>query len=122
MTAGAIAHAATSPQVTILRMKPSSNISRGAVRAVKNVAYYASVIVNRRKFLATSAGIGAIGWMQPPSQPPAAHPPAPPPAQTPGPPGEATPGRVRKLGLGDGDRDGLLYAPVDYTADKPLPL
>ena len=42
--------------------------------------------------------------------------------QMPGPPGEATPGRLRRLGLGDGDRDGLLYAPVGYKAGEPMPL
>jgi phospholipase/carboxylesterase len=87
------------------------------VRAVKNVAYYALLILNRRKFLTATAAVGAIGWTQPPPQPP-----APQPTQTPGPPGEATPGRVRRLGLGDGDRDGLLYAPAGYTPGKALPL
>ena len=81
--------------------------------------------MNRRKFLAAGAA-GALGWTHTSAaQQPAPQIPAPPqaqPAQMPGPPGEATPGRVRRLGLGDGDRDGLLYAPTGYTPETPLPL
>jgi phospholipase/carboxylesterase len=73
--------------------------------------------VDRRKFLATAGSVGALAWMQPPATPVQAQP-----AQMPGPPGEATPGRVRRLGLGDGDRDGLLYAPTGYKPETPLPL
>ncbi len=40
----------------------------------------------------------------------------------PGPPGEPTPGRARRLGIGDGERDGLLYVPRGYTATAPMPL
>jgi len=42
--------------------------------------------------------------------------------QMPGPPGDPTPGRARRLGIGDGERDGLLYVPRGWEADKPMPL
>ena len=78
--------------------------------------------IDRRKFLAASGGLAAVAWTQPPAPTPAPQSPSPQAAQLPGPPGEGTPGRVRRLGLGDGDRDGLLYAPIGYKTDTPLPL
>lgn len=78
--------------------------------------------MDRRTFLAAAGGFAALAWTQPPASAPQSTPATPQPAQTPGPPGEATPGRVRRLGLGDGDRDGLLYAPAGYKPDSPLPL
>lgn len=62
--------------------------------------------VRRREFLA----LGALPFVQLPQ------------LQIPGPPGDATPGRARRLGLGDGDRDGLLYPPIGYKPGEPMPL
>ena len=77
--------------------------------------YYSAMHLNRREFLAAAT---AASVAQPVRaafaqsvQP-----------QMPGPPGEATPGRARRLGLGDGDRDGLLYVPRGYKAGEPMPL
>jgi predicted esterase len=43
-------------------------------------------------------------------------------SEIPGPPGEPTPGRARRLGLGEDGRDGLLYVPKIYTRDRAMPL
>ena len=40
----------------------------------------------------------------------------------PGPPGDPTPGRWRKLGLGDADRDGLMYVPRSFAKETAMPL
>ena len=42
--------------------------------------------------------------------------------QIPGPPGEPTPGAARRLGIGERQRDGLLYAPRTFTRDRAMPL
>ena len=80
--------------------------------------YYSAMHLNRREFLAaaTAAGVAtrvaqpfgaAVAQTQP---------------QLPGSPGEPTAGRARRLGLGDGDRDGLLYVPRGYKAGEAMPL
>src|SRR5262245_54177291 len=42
--------------------------------------------------------------------------------QIPGPPGEPAAGRARRLGLGEGARDGLLYVPRNFTPGQAMPL
>jgi phospholipase/carboxylesterase len=73
------------------------------------------MILTRREFLAAAAAGGAAQAFRPAF------------AQTsqlplPGPPGDPTPGRWRKLGLGDADRDGLMYVPRQWKAEEPMPL
>lgn len=73
------------------------------------------MVLNRREFL---AGATAVGVAQP-FRAAFAQTPQPP---LPGPPGDPTPGRARRLGIGDGDRDGLLYVPRGFKAGEPMPL
>src|SRR5581483_2861162 len=68
-------------------------------------AYYSAMDLNRREFLAAAAAVPFLQSPQP---------------QMPGPPGEPTPGRTRRLGVGE--RDGLLYVPKGYKAGEPMPL
>jgi len=95
---------------------------------VQLVAYYNGMPLNRREFLAVTGATFAFGrrgaGVSGPQAggPERAAPQQTPPPQMPGPPGDATPGRLRRLGLGDGDRDGLLYAPVGYKAGEPMAL
>jgi phospholipase/carboxylesterase len=82
------------------------------------------MLIDRRTFLTAAGALGTAEWTRSARarQPPAGPTTPVQSAQLPGPPGEATPGRVRRLGLGDGDRDGLLYAPAGYKPDTALPL
>ena len=71
--------------------------------------------LNRREFL-TAAGAVPVARAFSPALAQAPQP------QMPGPPGEPTAGRTRRLGIGDGDRDGLLYVPRSYKPGEPMPL
>ena len=74
--------------------------------------------LNRRAFLASAAASISVVV----SRSSAARAQTPQQLPLPGPPGDPTPGRSRRLGLGDGERDGLLYVPRGYEAGKPMPL
>ena len=65
------------------------------------------MILNRRAFLGATLALPVARALQP---------------QLPGAPGDPTPGRARRLGLGDGDRDGVLYVPRSLKADEAMPL
>jgi phospholipase/carboxylesterase len=72
--------------------------------------------LSRREFLAAATTVASVAQ---PFRAAFAQPPQP---QMPGPPGDPTPGRARRLGIGDGERDGLLYVPKSYEAGTPMPL
>lgn len=63
--------------------------------------------LNRREFLGAAL---ALPLLQPPQYP------------TPAAPGDPLPGRPRRLGLGDMDRDGLIYVPRGWKTDAAMPL
>src|ERR1043166_5212505 len=70
-------------------------------------AYYSAMQISRRNFLAAAA----VPFVQGAASLP-----------LPGPPGDPTPGRWRKLGLGDADRDGLMYVPRSFAKETAMPL
>jgi phospholipase/carboxylesterase len=70
-------------------------------------AYYNAMEISRRNFLAAPL---VLPFAQPPQLP------------LPGPAGDPTPGRWRKLGLGDADRDGLMYVPRSFKREEAMPL
>ena len=73
------------------------------------------MLISRRNFLGATTAVSVAQAFKPAfAQPPQ--------AQMPGPPGEPTPGRARRLGIGDGERDGLLYVPTGYKPGTPMPL
>lgn len=73
------------------------------------------MVIDRRRFLsAAAAATGVLAARHRADARPS--------AQMPGPPGVPTAGRARRLGLGDGGRDGLLYVPRTFTPDRAMPL